>query len=149
MPFRFPLRALQRVRAIYERRESQRLGALTHQLLSAQKLLSALKQGRLEDAGSLEKHLQQGMTGAEVQFQVLCSSMRLRRIKVAAQLVESVSQQRQRQLIEYRHAKQKLEVIERLFQRQLSVYRRTQARREQQQATDMFLLRSQVADDGQ
>jgi flagellar biosynthesis chaperone FliJ len=75
--------------------------------------------------------------------------LRLRRIKAAAQVVESVSQQRERQLIEYRRARQKLEVIERLYERQLAAYRRTQARRDQQQATDMFLLRSQTTDEGQ
>ena len=149
MAFRFPLKALWRVRALYERREGQRLGALTHQLNYVQKQLATLKQGRLEEAGSLAKSLLQGMTGAEVQFQVVCSSSRLRRIKTAAQVVESVSQQRQRQLIEYRRARQKLEVIERLYERQLAAYRRTQARRDQQQATDMFLIRSQTANDGQ
>jgi flagellar export protein FliJ len=150
MAFRFPLKALQRLRAIYERREGQRLGALTHQLISAQRQLTTLKQGRLEDAGSLAKSLQQGMTGAEIQIQVVCSSVRLRRIKAVAQVVEGLSQQRERQLIEYRQARQKLEVIERLYERQLAAYRRTQSRRDQQQATDMFLLnRSQTAIDGQ
>jgi len=149
MAFRFPLRALRRVRASYERSEGQRLGAVTHRLISAQKQLATLKQSRLEEAGALAKSLKQGMTGAEVQFQVVCSSLRLRRIKAAAQVVESVSQQRERQLIEYRRARQKLEVIERLYERQLAAYRRTQARRDQQQATDMFLLRSQTTDEGQ
>jgi len=149
MAFRFSLRALWRVRAIYERREGQRLGALTHRLISAQKQLATLKQGRLEEAGSVAKSLQQGMTGAEVQFQAVCSSLLLGRIKAAAQFVESVSQQRQRQLMEYKQARQKLEVIERLYQRHLAAYRRTQARRDQQQATDMFLIRSQTANEGQ
>lgn len=93
--------------------------------------------------------LQQGMTGAELQFQVACSFLRLKRITAVAQVVENVSQQRQRQLIEYRQARKKLEVLERLYERQLSAYRRTQARREQQQATDMFLIRPRTADDGQ
>jgi flagellar export protein FliJ len=149
MAFRFPLKALWRVRAIYERREGQRLEALTHGLTYMQKQLAALRQGRLEEAGSLAKSLQEGMTGAELQFQVVCSFLRLRRIKAVAQVVESVSQQRQRQLIEYRQARQKLEVMERLYERQLSTYRRTQARRDQQQATDLFLICSQTANDGQ
>lgn len=149
MAFRFPLKALWRVRAIYERREGQRLEALTHHLIYVQKQLATLRQGRLEEAGSLAKNLEEGMTGAELQFQVVCSLLRLRRIKAVAQVVESVSQQRQRQLIEYRQARQKLEVIERLYERQLSAYRRTQARRDQQQATDLFLICSQTANDGQ
>ena len=149
MAFRFPLKALWQVRASYERREGQRLSALTYGLTSAQKQLATLKQGRLEEAGSLATSLQQGMTGAEVQFQVVCSSLRLGRIKAAAQVVERLSQQRERQLIAYRQARQKLEVIERLHERQLAAYRRTQARRDQQQATDMFLLRPQIASEGQ
>jgi hypothetical protein len=51
-----------------------------------------------------------------------------------------VNQQRERQLIEYRQARQKLEVMERLYERQLFAHRRTQARRDQQQATDLFLI---------
>jgi len=149
MAFRFPLKALQRLRAIYERREGQRLGALTRQLNAAQKQLATLTQGQIEAAGSLARSLQRGMTGAEVQFQVACSSARLRRIKAMTQIVESLTQQRERQLIEYRQARQKLEVVSRLYDRQLAAYRRTQARRDQQQATDMFLIRPQTAQDGQ
>ncbi|MGA2073191.1 MAG: hypothetical protein ABSH52_06760 [Terriglobia bacterium] len=149
MAFRFPLKALQRLRAIYERREGQRLAALTLQLFTAQKQLAALKQGQIEEAGSLSKNLQSGMTGAEVQFQVVCSAARLRRIRLVGQLVESLSRQRQGQLTEYRQARQNLEVITRLYERQLAAYRRTQARREHQQATDMFLIRFQPPNDGQ
>jgi len=39
-------------------------------------------------------------------------------------------------------------VITRLYERQLAAYRRTQARREHQQATDMFLIRSQTPAEG-
>jgi flagellar export protein FliJ len=148
MAFRFPLKALWRVRAIYERRERQRLEALTQHLIHAQKQLAALRQDHLEEAGSLTKNLQEGMTGAELHFQVVCSMVRLRLINSAAQVVESVSLQHQRQLIEYRQARQKVEAMERLYDRQLSAYRRTQARRDQQQATDLFLIRPQTSNDG-
>lgn len=148
MAFRFPLKTLWRVRAIYERREGQRLEALTYHLSQVQKQLATLREGRFEEAGSLAKSLQQGMTGAELQFQAVCSFLCLRRIRAVAQVVESVSQQRQRQLIEYRQARQKLEVIERLYERELSAYRRNQARREQQQATDLYLICSQISNDG-
>jgi len=149
MAFRFPLQALRRVRAIYERREGQRLAALTQQLNFAQKQLTALKQGRMEEAGALATGMQRGMSCAEVQFQVLISSLRLRHIEAVARLVEDLNRQHQRQLSAYRQARQKLEVIERLRDRQLAAYRRTQARRDQQQATDMFLLRSPTANDRQ
>jgi flagellar export protein FliJ len=148
MAFRFPLKALWRVRAVYERREAHRLAALTHQLIYAQKQLAVLRHGRLDEAASLAKSLKLGMSGNELQLHVLCSSLRSERIKAAAQVIESVSQQRARQLIQYRQARQKLEVIERLYERQISAYRRAQERRDQQQATDMFLIRSQDADDG-
>jgi len=148
MAFRFPLNALRRVRAIYERRERQRLELLAHHLVRAQKQLVALKQGRLEEADSLAKSMKEGMTAAEVQFHVACSVVRLRHINAVAEVVESVSQQHQRQLNEYKQARQKLEVMERLYQRQLSAYRRAQARRDQQQATDLFLIRPQTTNDG-
>jgi len=149
MAFHFPLKALQRLRAIYERREGQRLAALTHQLMSTQKQLTALKAAEFEGAGWFTKSLQRGMTGAEVQFQAVCSTVRLRRIKAVTQVAESLSRQRERQLAEYCQARQKLEVITRLYDRQLATYRRTQARRDHQQATDMFLIRPQTPNDGQ
>jgi flagellar biosynthesis chaperone FliJ len=122
---------------------------LTNQLAFAQKQLATLKQGRLDEAGAVAQGLQRGITGAEVQFQLVSSSLRLRHIKAATQVVESLSRQRQRQMIEYRQARQKLEIIERLRERQLASYRRARARRDLQQATDMFLIRSQTANDGQ
>jgi flagellar export protein FliJ len=149
MAFRFPLKALRRVRAIYEQRERQRLELLTHHLVQAQKQLATLRQERLEEAGSLEKSLEKGMTGAELQFQVVCSVVCLRRMSAAAQVVKSVCQQHKRQLIEYRQARQKLEVMERLYERQLFAHRKTQARRDQQEATDLFLICSQTANDRQ
>ena len=148
MAFRFPLKALWRVRSIYEVRERQRLETLTHDLIQAQKQLATLRQDRLEQAGSLAKSLEEGITGAELQFQVVCSALRQRRINAAAQVVDNLSQQHKRQLINYRQARQKMQVMERLYQRQLSAYRRTQARRDQQQATDLFLICSQTANDG-
>ena len=148
MAFRFPLKALWRVRAIYERREGQRLEALTHHLIRVQKQLGTLRQSRLEEASSLAQSMKKGMTAGELQFQVVCSIVRLRHINAVAQVVESVCQQHKKQLIEYRQARQKLEVIERLHERQLSAYRRIQARRDYQQATDLFLICPPTANDG-
>jgi flagellar export protein FliJ len=147
MAFRFPLKALHRIRAIYERRERQRLELITHRLVLAQNQLVTLRKDQLEKAGSLAKSLGKGMTAAELQFQIACSVVRLRRIDAVAQVVESVTQQHKKQLIEYRQARQKLEVMERLFERQLLAYRKTQERRDQQQATDLFLIRSEAGDD--
>ena len=149
MAFRFPLKALWRVRAVYERHEGRRLEALTRHLIYVQKQLSTLRKNRLARAESLEKSLLQGLSGAELQFQVVCSIMCEKRINAVAQVVESVSQQHQKQLVEYRRARQKLEVMERLYQRQLSAYRTTQTRRDHQEATDLFLICSQTANDGQ
>jgi flagellar export protein FliJ len=148
MAFRFPLQALRRVRSIYERRERQRLEILVQRLAQAEKELAALRKVRLEQAGALAKSLKEGMSGAELQFQVVCSTLCQRRISVAVQRADDVSQQHQRQLTVYRQARQKTEVMERLYQRYLSSYRRTQTRREQQQATDLFVICSQTANDG-
>ncbi len=68
MAFRFPLKALWRVRAIYERREGQRLAALNQKLKQVEKQLAALKKGHLERVGSLAGNMQRGITGAELHF---------------------------------------------------------------------------------
>jgi len=149
MAFRFPLKALWRVRSIYERRERQRLEVLTQHLVYAQKQLATLRQGQLEHAGSLAKSLKEGMTGSDLQFQVVCLTVCERRINSAAQVVEDLNKQHKLQLAKYNQARQKKEAIERLYERQLSTFRRTQARRDQQQATDLFLICTQPANDGQ
>ena len=76
MAFRFPLKALWRVRAIYERRERPASRGPDPPPDSHAKATRTLRQGRLEQAGSLAKSLQKGMTGAELQFQVVCSIVR-------------------------------------------------------------------------
>ena len=149
MAFRFPLQALWRVRAIYERREAQRLAVLANQLASAQRELAALKQEQLKEADCLAKNLERGMRSGELQFQVACSSRLESRIDVVSKLIENMRQRRQQQLMLYRHARQKLEVVARLYDRQLSAYRRETERREQQQATELFLIRSLTVGDGQ
>jgi flagellar export protein FliJ len=148
MAFRFPLKALWRVRAIYEKRERQRLEVITRHLIQMQKQLVDLRQDRLEQAGSLANSLKKGMTGAELQFDALCLAARQKRIAAAAQAVEDLSRQHKKQLMKYRQARQKVEIMERLHERQLSAYRRIQARFDQQQATDLFLIRSHPVNDG-
>ena len=149
MAFRFPLNPLWRVRSIYERRERQRLEVITHHLIHMQRQLIALRQDRLQQAGSLVKSLKQGMTGAELQFHVACSTARQRRITATTQAIEDLSEQHKRQLLKYQQARQKVQVMERLYDRQLFAYRRTQIRRDQQQATDLFLVSFQTVNDGQ
>lgn len=149
MGFRFPLKALLRVRRIFEQQERRRLEAIARRLVYAQKQLAALKKARVEEAGLLVRGMKEGMTGAELHFHAARAAARERLVSLAVQAVENLNRQRQAQLAAYKRARQDVEVIERLRERQLSAFRRGQARKDQQQANDMFLVLSQSSNDGQ
>ena len=149
MAFRFRLKALWRIRAIYEKQELLRLEAITQLHVQMKAQLAALKKDELEKAAALAERLKGGITGADLQIDVVCTAVRQKRMNAAARLVEELNQQVQKQLARYQQARQKLEVITRLRERQLSAYQRDEARRDQQQATDQFLLLPGTARDGQ
>jgi len=149
MGFRFSLKALLRVRGIYERRERQRLESIARRLVYAQRQLAALRKRKLEETGSLAKGLEAGMSGAELHFQTACFTAHERLCNMAAQAVEDLRKQHQGQLAVYQRVRKDLEVIERLRERQLYAYRKNQVRKDQQQANDLFLVRYQTVNAGQ
>ena len=107
MGFRFSLKALLRVRGIYERRERQRLELIARRLVYAQRQLAALRKRRFEETGSLVRGLEAGMTGAELHFQTACSTAHERLCKVATQAVEDLRKQHKGQLAVYQRVRKR------------------------------------------
>jgi len=141
MAFRFPLRALLRLRQGYERREQLRLQILTRELHQARQRLETLNQEQTAARKQLEESLRAGMAGAELHFEVACAAERAKHHKALAEQSVKLAAQRENQLGIFRRAQQQRKVVESLRDRQYELYRRIQARRAQQQMDELFLFR--------
>lgn len=140
MPFRFSLQAVLRCRESFERRERQRLEAITRELAKAQQQREQAKLDRACALAQMQKKLQQGMQAAEIQFELACDRTRLRRIAAWNEQIGKLGDLRRRQLEIFRKARQQREILENFRARQLAAYQTVQARREQQQVDDRFLI---------
>ncbi len=140
MPFHFPLEALLRCRESFERRERQRLEAITREMVKAQQQREQANLDRANALGLMQKKLHQGMTAAEMQFELACDRARVRRITVWNDQANKLEDLRRRQLDVFRKAQRQRKILENLRDRQLAAYRLVQARRAQQQMDDRFLI---------
>lgn len=140
MPFRFPLQAVLRCRESFERRERQRLQVITREGVKAKQQRAQAELDRANALSQFQKKLHQGMTAAEVQFELACDRARVRRIAAWDEQVTKLEDLRHRQLEIFRHAQQQRKIMENLRDRQLATYRLVQFRRAQQQLDDRFLI---------
>jgi flagellar export protein FliJ len=140
VPFRFPLQAVLRLRESFERRERQRLEAITRELVKAQQQREQAKLARANSLVQLQKKLQQGITAAEMQFELASDRARVRQIAAINDRVSMLEDLRRRQLEVFRKAQQQRKILENLRDRQLAAYRLVQSRREQQRTDDRYLI---------
>lgn len=140
MPFRFSLHALLRCRESFEQRERQRLQILMREIIKTQQQLTAAKQDRARASAQMQRKSQQGITSVELQFELACDRARLRTITALTEKVAKLENLRCRQLELFRKARQQRQILENLRERQLAAYRLVQARREQQQMDDRFVI---------
>jgi len=140
MPFHFPLQAVLRWRESYEQRERQRLEAITRELVRVRGQWEQAKRERASAANLLQNRLRQGMTAAEMQFELAGDRVRARRVAAWNDQVANLEDLRQRQLAAFHKAQQRRKILANLRDRQLAVYKLDQARRTQQQMDDRFLL---------
>jgi flagellar FliJ protein len=140
MPFRFSLQAVLRCRESFERRERQRLQIIIREVVKARQQQEQAKLERALALGQFQKKLHQGMTAAEMQFELACDRLRVRRIAALNDHVAKLEDLRRRQLEVFHKAQQERKILENLRERQLDAYRLVQSRREQQQMDDRFLI---------
>lgn len=140
MPFRFPLQAVLRFRESFERRERQRLQAITAEAVKARQEYGDSKQERASAQDRFAKALCQGMNAVELQFELACDRTRLSRLAGLAEKVVKLEELRVRQLAEFRKAQQHRKILEKLRDVQLAAYRLDQDRRAQQQLDETFLI---------
>ena len=140
MPFHFPLKAVLRYRESFERRERQRLEVITREVVKAQQQQEEAKREQSNALIQLQGMLRQGLTAAEMQFELACNRARARRVEALKDKVTKLVNLRLRQLEVFRKAQQQRKILENLRDRQLAAYRMIQARREQQHMDDRFLI---------
>ena len=140
MPFRFSLQAVLRWRESFERRERQRLEVVTRELVKAQQQQEQAKVNRANALVQAQKKLLQGMTAAEMQFELACDRTRARRIAVCNEQVNKLEDLRRRQIEVFRKAQQQRKILDNLRERQLAAYQLVQARRTQQQMDERYLI---------
>jgi flagellar FliJ protein len=140
MPFRFSLQTVLRCRESFERRERQRLQMITREVVKAKQQRDQAKVDRATSLAEFQKRLHEGMNVMEMQFELACDRARLRRIAALNDHFAKLEDLRRRQLEVFRKAQQQRKILENLRERQLAAYQLLQARREQQQMDDRFLL---------
>jgi flagellar FliJ protein len=140
MPFRFSLQAVLRWRESFEQRERQRLQMISREVVRARQQWDEAKLDRTNAWGQFQLKLHQGMNAMEMQFELACDKARGRRIAALNEQVARLEDLRRRQLEVFRKAQQQRKILENLRDRQLAAYQLIQARREQQQMDDRFLI---------
>jgi len=140
MPFRFSLQAVLRFRESFERRERLRLEAITREVSKAQQELEQAKLDRAQAVIQWQNRVRQGVAAGEMHFELACDRSRLRRIAGWNEQVAKLEDLRQGQIEIYRKAQQQRKILENLRNRQLAAHQIVQARRQQQELDDRFLL---------
>ena len=144
MAFRFSLQAVLRLRRSYERRERLRLEIITRRRLHTQQQIDELKSEILGAKDRLARTLQKGMPAVELHLEVAQANVRAKRQEVMAEQLAKLTQEHRAQQVAYQHAQQQRQIIENLRARLFAIYQQIQARREQQQLDDLFLIRREV-----
>jgi flagellar protein FliJ len=140
MAFKFTLRAVLRCRESFEHRERQRLQVITRELVRSQRQKEQVLRNRAAAQQELKQRLSQGLSAVELQYEQATDRVRVRQIASLNEHIGKMIHLRRRQIEVFQKAQQQRKVIENIRDRQLSAYRLLQARKEQQQMDDRYLL---------
>lgn len=145
MAFRFSLQALLRVRLSVERAELQRLQAIAAQAARVRAFIEGLDAERQVAKTKLQEAVASGISGAELRFEALREAAFGERRAALLKKLAEIEKLRHEQQARYLRVRQQREILSELRERQLAGYRAEQARREQQQIDELFLLRRGIA----
>jgi flagellar export protein FliJ len=141
MAFVFTLKALLRVREIYEAAELQALQMITAQTNAARAEIEAFDASTAELRRGMYHDSEFGLTGADLHFHVQAESARESRRKELWLRLQQLEKSREAQQIRFLDARQQREVLSTLREQQLAAYELEQSRRAQKRLDEMFLLR--------
>lgn len=142
MPFHFALSSLLRLRESLEKAELQRLQIIAAQLAQVRVEIDSVDAEIEASRRQMLEQVSVEISGAELHIAVLSDSVRQEHRMGLLERRDELEKARQEQQIRYNEARQRREILSNLRQRQLSAYQREQARREQQQIDELFLIRT-------
>jgi flagellar export protein FliJ len=141
MPFHFTLAPLLRLRESLEKAELQRLRMMAMQVDQARVEIESLDCEIETARRQLLEETATGISGAELNMAALLeASRREYRLRLVAKF-DVLEQARRKQQSRYTEVRQQREIVSNLRKRQLSAYQREQARHDQQQVDEFFLIR--------
>jgi flagellar export protein FliJ len=147
MAFHFSLEAVLRVRRGQERVERQKLEAILSEEARTWARLEEVGHRQLELRRQFQHELGSGLAGSEVQYEALREASVASLIAALRTRLAELDQQHHAQAQIFIKARQRREVLENLRLRKLDLYRIDQARREQQELDDLFLMRQGTKSD--
>lgn len=144
MPYQFSLRALLRIRRIYEQRERMRLTLLNAARGRLRNERDESGRQRAHDFEAMEHRLEEGMPGAEFQFEEASLQLAAMRQRELAALIEAMDLQVSKQVEVFRESQMKRKILDSLSERERLAYQQVEDRREQQRIDDLFTRRHAV-----
>lgn len=141
MAYQFRLRALLRLRRIYEQRERMRLSLLHASRQRARDECDTVARERLDDFERLEERLELGMPGRDFQARQAELHLKAEHQQGLADLLEALQVQILQQTTAFQQAQTKRKMLESMDERERQAYELIQARREQQRIDDLFASR--------
>jgi flagellar export protein FliJ len=141
MSFHFPLEVLLRVRLILERQRELQLQEANLRVAMLRRHIAELDREGENLIASLRRHLESGLSAAELQFDDLCHSvLRERRRELERQMTAAETRRSLCHEV-FRQARRQREVMDTLRCQKLETYRQQEARQDQRRIDDLFLLR--------
>lgn len=141
MAFRYSLLSLLRLRQALERQEEQKLVVLARTVMRMRRAVEDLDEGQLQAQRAALTQLSQGSVAAELQFANVCATAYERVRNQLVRELKAAETRRLEQMKTYCDARQKREILDGLRERQEAAHTLESARREQQNADEVFLLR--------
>jgi flagellar export protein FliJ len=141
MAFRFSLETLLRVRLSLERQHELLLQEANLRVALLQRQIAGVDSGRETNLERQRPHLESGLSAAELQFDMLCDSVLLKRRGDLERQLVAAEVLRHSRNEEFQQARRQRETMDTVRRRQLEIYRQQEARQDQRRIDDLFLLR--------
>jgi flagellar export protein FliJ len=141
MAFRFPLEVLLRVRQGLERQQELRLQEANFQVAVLLRQIKDVEDGLGDIEIRQRPQLESGISGAELQFDVLCRSVLMERRHALEKKLSEAEAFRGSCREGFHQARREREVMDTLRRHQMQSYHQQEARKDQRHLDDLFLLR--------
>lgn len=141
MPFQFSLHSVLHLRKSLEHQQELRLRTANQRVAHVRHVLEQLEGRRQLLYTGQTKHLTDGITSAELRFQLQCDQTILRQRREVEQQLGILEKARDQQRDLFQQARRGRETLEILRDQQQEVYTKEAARQGQRRQDDLYLMR--------